>query len=87
MILDKIIKNKKQEIEKSKKQLPLAKLRTNLKKSDRNFKKAISKGFNLIAEIKKGSPSEGTINKNFNLKEIAKTYNKNKKRRDKSPFN
>src|SRR3989344_5465856 len=41
-------------------------------------KKEISKGFNLIAEIKKGSPSGGIINKNFNLEEIAKLYEKNK---------
>jgi len=46
--------------------------------SDRDFKKAISQEFSLIAEIKKGSPSEGIINKNFNLEETAKTYQNNK---------
>ena len=44
----------------------------------RDFKKALSKGFSLIAEIKKGSPSEGIINTDFDLEYIAKTYGKNK---------
>lgn len=79
MYLDKIIKNKKQEIRKNKKSLPLNKFKSSLKSSDRNFKKAISKGLSLIAEIKKGSPSKGIINKNFNLEETARIYQKNKK--------
>ena len=78
MILDKIIKNKKEEVKRRSKRLPLASFKSKLKQSDRNFKKAISKGFNLIAEIKKGSPSKGIINKNFSLEEIAKIYQKNK---------
>lgn len=79
MILDEIIRKKKEEVKRRSKRLPLSKLKSNLKKSDRNFKKSISKGFNLIAEIKKGSPSGGIINKNFNLEETAKIYQKNKK--------
>lgn len=77
MMLDKIIKKKKQEVKRRSKRFPLNILKSKLKKSDRNFKKAISKGFCLIAEIKKGSPSEGIINKNFNLKKIIKIYQKN----------
>lgn len=77
-LLDEIIKNKKKEIAERKKIFPLNKLKSNLKKSDRDFKKAISKGFNLIAEIKKGSPSEGIINKEFNIKRIVKAYKINK---------
>lgn len=78
MYLDKIIKNKKKEIRKNKKTLPLNKFKPSLKSSDRSFKKAISKGLNLIAEIKKGSPSKGIINKSFNLEETARIYQKNK---------
>jgi indole-3-glycerol phosphate synthase len=77
MILDKIIKNKQEEIKKNKKALPLASFKSKLKQSDRNFKEAISKGFSLIAEIKKGSPSKGLINKNFSLEETARIYENN----------
>ncbi len=78
MILDEIIKKKQEEVKKSKKSLPLNSFKSNLKPSDRNFKKAISKGFSLIAEIKKASPSKGIINKNFSLEETAEIYQKNK---------
>ena len=78
MILGKIIKNKEKEVERRKKKLPLGILKAQLKKSERSFRKSISKGFNLIAEIKKGSPSQGIINTNFDLQEIAKAYQKNK---------
>lgn len=78
MILDKIIRKKKEEVKKRKKKLSLTILKSHLKKSGRNFKKAISKKFSLIAEIKKGSPSEGIINKSFNLEKIARIYQKNK---------
>ena len=79
MILDKIVKAKKQEVQLRKKTLPLASFKSKLTNSNRDFKKAISKPLSLIAEIKKGSPSEGIINKNFNLENIAKTYQKNNK--------
>ncbi|MBU1704330.1 MAG: indole-3-glycerol phosphate synthase TrpC, partial [Nanoarchaeota archaeon] len=76
MILDKIIAEKRKELANK----PyLNSFICELKKSDRDFKKAISKpGINLIAEIKKGSPSKSVIRKNFNLKEIAKVYDTNK---------
>jgi len=73
MILDDIVKRKIKEIEFTKERFPLIEL--NLKKSTRDFKKAISKkGINLIAEIKKASPSEGTIRRNFDIIKIAKEF-------------
>ncbi len=78
MILNKIITYKKKEVKKKKKELPLTKIKSNLKESNRDFKLSISKGFNLIAEIKKGSPSEGIINRDFNLERISRIYNNNK---------
>ncbi|OGS46048.1 MAG: indole-3-glycerol phosphate synthase [Elusimicrobia bacterium RIFOXYD2_FULL_34_15] len=77
--LDKIVKFKKTEILQRKKLLPLDKIRSQVRnlKSLRNFKEAISKPnrLNLIAEIKKASPSAGVISKDFNVQNIAKQYN------------
>jgi len=79
MLLDKIVYGKKIEIEKNKKLFPLEKFKNQLKKSNRDFKKAISKNYlNLIAEIKKKSPSEGIIIHDFDLEKIASIYQKNK---------
>lgn len=78
MILDKIIKNKKEEVRNNKINFPLDRFKSKLKLSDRDFKDAISRGFNLIAEIKKGSPSKGVINEDFSLEGTAEVYQKNK---------
>ena len=79
MILDSIITKKKGEIQYNKKQTPLSSFKSKLKPSTHNFKKAISqKGINCIAEIKKSSPSSGTINNHFNFNKIVQTYHKNK---------
>lgn len=49
----------------------------NLRKSDRNFLKALRTGqTSIIAEIKKASPSKGLISKNFDPKGIAQNYEK-----------
>jgi indole-3-glycerol phosphate synthase len=77
MILDKIIKHKKQEIRYCKKYLPLSRFKSKLKKSNRSFTKAItSKEISLIAEIKAASPSKGIIVKRFDPVKIAKKYEK-----------
>jgi indole-3-glycerol phosphate synthase len=84
MILDDIINHKKYELAELKSKQPLAKLKDILKRLQptRDFKKALtkpsSKGYskptNIIAEIKKASPSKGIIRDDFNPVEIAKAY-------------
>ena len=78
MILDEIIRKKKEEVRKNKINLPLNRFKSLLKISDRDFKGAVSSGFNLIAEIKKGSPSKGIINKDFDMLGTAEIYQRNK---------
>jgi indole-3-glycerol phosphate synthase len=81
MILSKIVKEKEKEIKERKEKYPLNLIlkKINFSEESRNFKSAISKeGINLIAEIKKGSPSAGIIRKNFDHIEIAKIYEKGK---------
>ena len=75
MILDKIIKNKKKEIEIAKVKHPLDSFRPFLSLSARNFRRAITtkRGLALIGEIKKESPS-GLIVKDFDPLKIARIY-------------
>lgn len=76
-ILEKIVYHKKNEILDQKLKNPLARFQKMLKKSDRDFKKSISKpGLNIIAEIKKASPSNGVLRKDFSPIQIAKIYEK-----------
>lgn len=83
MMLTQIIEAKEESIKKAKEKLPLAVLMDKCKKalSGRlDFKHAISKhsdAINLIAEIKKASPSRGIIREDFNPAEIAKIYQLN----------
>jgi len=77
MVLDKIIKNKKLEVKQSKKYCPLSSFKSKLKKSNRNFAKAITaRDISLIAEIKAASPSKGIIMKRIHPSRIAKEYEK-----------
>lgn len=79
-ILLEITANKRLEVEALKKHLPLDKIKSGLKKSDRNFKAAISASseLQLIAEIKRSSPSEKVIYEGeFNVGKIAATYEQN----------
>lgn len=75
MILDKIIKNKRKEIEIAKAKHPLDSFRPFLSLSQRNFRRAITakRGLALIGEIKKASPS-GLEVKGFNPVKIARIY-------------
>jgi len=82
MILDTIVARKKAEVKIQKKQLPLAKLKqvpltdVNGIPATRDFKSAISipGQINLIAEVKKASPSKGVIRKDFDPVAIAQVY-------------
>lgn len=76
-ILDKIIENKKLELIAAKKVTPLKQLKNLIRERNiRSFRDAIGKKnkLNLIAEIKKSSPSGGLIRKNFNHLSIAVDY-------------
>jgi len=80
MILDTIVAHKRNEIEIHKNRTPLTELKQALRdaKPTRDFKSAISKPYkiNLIAEIKKASPSKGLIREDFDPIAIAEIYQK-----------
>ncbi len=78
-ILEKIIETKKEELkEYTQDYINLINEKVKNRTSIRDFKNAlISKGINIIAEVKKASPSKGIIREDFNPVEIAKTYEKN----------
>lgn len=79
-ILEQIIADKRKEVEKRKKEQPLEELKEQLVLLGkcRNFYKAVTKansrGINVIAEIKKASPSAGVICRDFAPVTIAKAY-------------
>lgn len=79
-ILEEIISQKKTEVERQKKAVPLSRLKEQIKNLPkcRNFHKAVTKlnlrGINVIAEVKKASPSAGLIRKDFDAVQIAKIY-------------
>jgi indole-3-glycerol phosphate synthase len=79
-ILDKIITDKRAEVanRKSKKDLEQLKEEVRSKGRCRNFYKAVTKpnsrGINVIAEVKKASPSAGVIREDFDPVAIAQTY-------------
>ena len=78
MILDKIVENKKQEVKSRKAEESVVALKEKIDASDkpRDFVSGISKHgkMNLIAEIKKASPSAGVIKEDFSVEKIAEAY-------------
>ncbi len=79
-ILDKIIADKKIEVHRRQSQICLHELEEQIQSMPKclNFYRAVTKknphGLNVIAEVKKASPSAGIIRENFDPAEIAKTY-------------
>jgi indole-3-glycerol phosphate synthase len=79
-ILDKIIADKRIEVQHHKEQQPIDLLKEKVRglKKCRNFYAAVTKpnsrGLNVIAEVKKASPSAGLIRADFDPVQIAKTY-------------
>jgi len=79
-ILDKIIIDKRREVEERRKVTPVEALRELIAAvgRPRNFFQAITrktdKPVNLIAEVKKASPSKGVIRADFDPVEVAKAY-------------
>jgi len=79
-ILDKIIADKRLEVAARKVQTPLEQLKEQVRSLPKclNFYKAVTKpnrrGLNVIAEVKKASPSAGLIRPDFDPVEIARTY-------------
>ena len=81
MILNEIVKYKKDFVKDQKFKVPLKKIISQIQDLPEtlNFKQAIKKttNINLIAEIKKASPSKGIIREDFNPEKIAEIYQKN----------
>ena len=79
-ILETIVNHKFKELNQDQLRLPFVELKAKLKDQPptRNFGSALSapNGINLIAEVKKKSPSKGVLREDFDPVAIAKTYAK-----------
>ena len=78
-ILEKIIIDKKKEVEHDKVQFPIYELKNKISQKNNIFSKRLKEYENkntpaIIAEIKKASPSKGILVDNFNHLNIAKEY-------------
>ena len=80
MILDQIAELKAGEVEEDKKRRPLSIIKEDLKNPPpkRDFKKAVTdRDCAIIAEVKRKSPSKGTLRNDFDPLEIAHIYERN----------
>src|SRR5438876_8489490 len=77
-ILDKIVASKRREIEAARNRLPIRELETQLASAPalRDFRAASQQpaGIQIIAEVKKASPSAGVLRTDFDPGAIARTY-------------
>lgn len=79
MILDEIIRDKIVEVENRKKEFPLENFHSKITKSTKDFKKSLlaGHGINLIAEVKRKSPSKGKIQPDADIFHVVKIYDQN----------
>jgi len=80
-ILNKILRDKKLEVSRLKKEIPLVKIKAKIKQTrirPRDLKKSISVGKKprCIGELKIASPSKGVLNRRLNLVKAARLYEK-----------
>ncbi len=80
MILNDILLQKRKDLDELKQRMPLARLQRIIEKAERpkprSFRNALlaTKHLNIIAELKKASPSEGVLRENFQPLRIANLY-------------
>jgi indole-3-glycerol phosphate synthase len=80
MILNEILLQKRKDLDELKQRMPLARLQRIIEKSDRpkprSFHNALmsTQHLNIIAELKKASPSEGVLRENFQPLRIASLF-------------
>jgi indole-3-glycerol phosphate synthase len=80
MFLDKIVKEKKKELEERQKATPLSALEDAIKHQPKPLDLAAAlsgEGLSLIAEVKRASPSKGVLNPDLDVVALARTYAEN----------
>ncbi|MBF8456505.1 indole-3-glycerol phosphate synthase TrpC [Kaistella sp. G5-32] len=77
-ILDKIIDQKKVEVDEAKKKIFLTELKDSkfFQRNTISLKESVKSGSGIISEFKRQSPSKGVINEKADVLEVAKSYQK-----------